>query len=70
MFHLADTILGSGACGHPDGVVRLIHSTVEVFADHVARHLAGNPCRSSDHPSSFGVPVTTSRPSVDEGAWR
>ena len=70
MSALADTILGSGACGHPDGVVRLIHSTVEVFGDDVARHLAGSPCRGSDHPPLFGVPDTTSRPSVDEGAWR
>ena len=32
---------GSGACSHPDGVVRLVVSTLEVFQDDVARHRKG-----------------------------
>ena len=42
---LADTVVGSGACAHPDGVVLLVRSTLAVFEDDVVRHLAGGPCR-------------------------
>ena len=53
---LGDEVMGSGACGHPDGVVRLIRSTLDVFGDDVVRHLAGEPCSGSDHPPVFAVP--------------
>jgi len=70
MAGLADTVLGSGACGHPDGVVRLIQSTLDVFHDDVVRHLAGGPCRGSDHPPVLVVPDPRPRPTTDPGAWR
>jgi NADH:ubiquinone oxidoreductase subunit F (NADH-binding) len=54
---LGDALLGSGACGHPDGVVRLVRSTLAVFGDDVVRHLAGSPCRGAGHPPVFAVPV-------------
>ncbi|MDT7611462.1 MAG: hypothetical protein QOG96_5965 [Pseudonocardiales bacterium] len=38
-------IPGRGACGHPDGAVRLAASALEVFADDVAEHADGRPCR-------------------------
>jgi hypothetical protein len=53
---LGDELLGSGACGHPDGVVRLVRSTLDVFGDDVVRHLAGSPCRGADHPAVLSVP--------------
>jgi len=37
-------IEGRGACRHPDGVVRLVRSALEVFAADVVRHANGNPC--------------------------
>ena len=57
MSALGDTVLGSGACGHPDAVVRLVRSMLEVFEDDVVGHLAGHPCRGADHPPVFAVPA-------------
>jgi len=69
MTALADTILGSGACGHPDAVVGLFHSTLEVFHDDVVRHLAGSPCRGSDHPPVLHVPDAVVGPLIDASSW-
>jgi NADH:ubiquinone oxidoreductase subunit F (NADH-binding) len=38
---LAAVVEGRGACRHPDGTVRLVRSSLEVFGDEVARHLTG-----------------------------
>ena len=67
---LADAVLGSGACAHPDGVVRLVHSTLEVFDDDVVRHLGGGPCHGSDHPPVLAVPYARTAPTTDGAAWR
>jgi len=44
---------GSGACSHPDGVVRLVASTLEVFHDDVARHRKRSACRTAHHRPLF-----------------
>ena len=40
-------IEGRGACRHPDGVVRFVRSTLEVFTRHVDEHLMGQPCAAA-----------------------
>lgn len=40
----ADVIEGRGACRHPDGVVRLVRSALDVFAGDVLAHAQGRPC--------------------------
>ena len=35
---------GRGACAHPDGVVGLVRSTGEVFAEHLWQHVNGQAC--------------------------
>jgi NADH:ubiquinone oxidoreductase subunit F (NADH-binding) len=49
----AEALPGSGACAHPDGVVRLVHSTLEVFGDDLIRHRRRKPCRVSHHTRLF-----------------
>lgn len=38
------TVQGRGACGHPDGVVRMVGSALEVFAGDLAEHARHRPC--------------------------
>lgn len=42
-------IPGRGACGHPDGAVRMATSALHTFADDVARHARGLVCTGSDY---------------------
>lgn len=65
---LCGLVSGSGACSHPDGVVRLVQTMLDVFEDDVVRHLAGRPCRASNHPPVFSVPIPVS--DVLDQVWR
>ena len=47
---------GSGACSHPDGVVRLVASALDVFGDDLARHRRGRPCASAGRDGVFPIP--------------
>ncbi|HJZ60666.1 MAG TPA: NADH-ubiquinone oxidoreductase-F iron-sulfur binding region domain-containing protein, partial [Miltoncostaeaceae bacterium] len=59
---LGGTIAGRGACAHPDGVVRLVRTALDVFAAEVSAHLDG--CCSA----AGGAPVLPV-PRNDQG-WR
>jgi hypothetical protein len=50
-------IPGRGACAHPDGAVRLAASALRVFADDVAVHAEGGPCRWVGQRSWMPVPA-------------
>ena len=49
-------IAGRGACRHPDGVVRLVRSAVDVFAKDLAAHLRGEPCAGAAAPTVLRLP--------------
>lgn len=56
-------IPGRGACSYPDGVVRFVASTLDVFADEVARHTELGRCLSAPPPA---LPL----PSARAEGWR
>jgi NADH:ubiquinone oxidoreductase subunit F (NADH-binding) len=51
-----DAIDGRGACHHPDGVVRLVRTALEVFRDDIDAHLRGRTCDGARSTQRF-VPV-------------
>jgi NADH:ubiquinone oxidoreductase subunit F (NADH-binding) len=55
---------GRGACGHPDGAVRLAASALRVFDRDIRAHLAGRPCAFARLR-----PTLAPRPSVRERGW-
>jgi NADH:ubiquinone oxidoreductase subunit F (NADH-binding) len=57
---------GRGACSHPDGVVRLAATALQVFSADVQQHLAGRPCAGTRQRPVLPVPKA---PNANEG-WR
>ena len=51
-----DDVPGRGACGLPDGAVRLLRSALEVFGADVRAHLRGRRCAGSRWPRILPVP--------------
>jgi NADH:ubiquinone oxidoreductase subunit F (NADH-binding) len=57
---LAELLRSRGACGHPDGAVRLILSAIESFGPELADHARHGPCEGCRSPGE--LPLPTSRP--------
>jgi len=52
------TIEGRGACAHPDGVVRMVRTALQVFATDLNDHRRGSACAASRSDRHFApVPV-------------
>ncbi len=54
-------VTGRGACRHPDGVVRLVRSALEVFATDITAHVQGRPCPGRARPSVVMAPSRAAR---------
>jgi NADH:ubiquinone oxidoreductase subunit F (NADH-binding) len=52
---VAQTVVGRGACAHPDGAVALLESALEVFRDDVRAHMRGRHC-GGDTSGWFPIP--------------
>ena len=51
-----DQVNGRGACRHPDGLVGMVRSALEVFATDAAAHLQGEPCGHQARPTQLRFP--------------
>ena len=53
---LAALVQRRGACGHPDGAIKLILSALETFAGEFADHVRHGPCESCDGVAELPLP--------------
>ena len=60
----AASIVGRGACSHPDGAVSLLRHCLEVFEADIRSHSQRRPCRAAHSDSVFPLP------SQIEQTWR
>jgi NADH:ubiquinone oxidoreductase subunit F (NADH-binding) len=58
--HLAALVRRRGACGHPDGAVNFILSSLETFAPEFADHARHGPCDACGQPSELPLPARPS----------
>jgi NADH:ubiquinone oxidoreductase subunit F (NADH-binding) len=50
-----------GACGHPDGAVRFILSSLQTFSEEFADHARHGPCEACGAPAELPLPVGVHR---------
>jgi NADH:ubiquinone oxidoreductase subunit F (NADH-binding) len=55
---LAALVRRRGACGHPDGVARMILSAIEKFAPEFDEHARHGPCEGCRSPGELPLPAT------------
>jgi len=55
-------IEGRGACRFPDGAVRFLRSTLDVFGDDLRRHATGRPCPGAAKAGLLPIPDTRRAP--------
>lgn len=55
--HRCDMIVGRGACAHPDGVVRMVTTGLEVFAADAAEHAIGRGCSKRPAAGRLDLPA-------------
>jgi NADH:ubiquinone oxidoreductase subunit F (NADH-binding) len=55
--HHLEVVAGRGACRHPDGVVRMVRTSLTAFARHVQDHVAKGPCPGVAMPGVAPLPA-------------
>jgi NADH:ubiquinone oxidoreductase subunit F (NADH-binding) len=50
-------ISGRGACAHPDGVVRMVSSALDVFAGDLTAHVGGRRCTAASAATLLALPA-------------
>lgn len=63
------TVLGRGACRHPDGAVRLARSALSAFAADVKSHVSRRVCLSARHGQQRSAVLPIPRP-TDMEVWQ
>jgi NADH:ubiquinone oxidoreductase subunit F (NADH-binding) len=51
------SVVGRGACRHPDSMVRTVRSALATFAADAVAHAAGRPCDGRHEPSVLAFPA-------------
>jgi NADH:ubiquinone oxidoreductase subunit F (NADH-binding) len=64
---LASLTLGRGACGHPDGAVKLILSSCETFEVEFIQHARHGPCEGCARPPELPLPDRPIRQAASRG---
>jgi NADH:ubiquinone oxidoreductase subunit F (NADH-binding) len=55
--YLASVIARRGACGHPDGMVKLLESSLRAFTEEFAHHARNGPCERCSSPPELPLPA-------------
>ena len=58
---LASLVHRRGACGHPDGVARMVVSAIDAFGPELADHAAHGPCAGCARPGELPLPEVRAR---------
>ncbi len=68
---LATLVRRRGACGHPDGVARLVTSALDAFGPELADHARHGPCEDCARPAQLPLPADgrLDRPSHKPVSW-
>jgi NADH:ubiquinone oxidoreductase subunit F (NADH-binding) len=51
-----------GACGHPDGAVRFVLSSLQTFGEEFADHARHGPCEACGAPAELALPIVARQP--------
>jgi NADH:ubiquinone oxidoreductase subunit F (NADH-binding) len=67
---LASLVHRRGACGHPDGVARMVMSAIDAFGPELADHAAHGPCERCARPGELPLPAVWAHANAPVGSGR
>lgn len=63
-------VAGRGACGHPDGVVRMVRSALRTFAAELDDHVRHGACERCEARPTLPLPAAWGPIHTHRGGWR